>query len=108
MTTPAIGDEGDFPPGTARRVKIEGVEPIAVFRTAAGEFHATSDSCTHESWSLGEDSDLDGVEVTCPLHMARYDVRTGEPLCFPATTALRCPSIRRRWHCTTGRRSSRG
>ena len=78
----------DLAVGGSLTVKIEGVEPIALFRTEDGEIHATSDTCTHERWSLGEDSDFDGTEVTCPLHMARFDVRTGEPLCLPATFPL--------------------
>jgi nitrite reductase/ring-hydroxylating ferredoxin subunit len=68
---------------------IEGDIPVALFRTDAGEFYATQDSCTHEQWSLGSDCDLEGNEVTCPLHMARYDLRTGEALSLPATSALR-------------------
>ncbi|ALL79306.1 ferredoxin (plasmid) [Pseudonocardia sp. EC080610-09] len=79
----------DLEVGGALTVKIEGIEPIALFRTEDGEIHATSDTCTHERWSLGEDSDFDGVEeVTCPLHMARFNVRTGEALCFPAAFPL--------------------
>lgn len=73
--------------GTSRTVG--GGEPIAVYRTDDGAFYATADSCTHEKWSLGEDSDIEGQEVVCPLHMARFDLRTGQPLCFPATVALR-------------------
>ncbi len=64
-------------------------EPIAVFRTDDDRFYATADTCTHENWSLGSDSDLEGTEVTCPLHMARFDITSGKPLCFPATLALR-------------------
>lgn len=84
-----VGAEQDIDPGTSKTVKVEGAEPIAVFRTKSGEFFATSDTCTHEQWSLGEESDFDGNEVTCPLHMARFDVTTGAPLCFPATIALK-------------------
>lgn len=61
---------------------------IAVYRVD-GEFFATSDSCSHEEWSLGEEGELDGHEVLCTLHMARFDVRTGAPLCFPAITGLK-------------------
>lgn len=61
---------------------------IAVYRVD-GEFFATADSCTHEKWSLGEEGELDGHEVLCTLHMARFDVRTGAPLCFPATIGLK-------------------
>ncbi len=68
---------------------LAGEVPIAVFRTDDGSYYATSDSCTHENWSLGTDGDLDGTEVICPLHMARFDVVTGEATCFPASIGLR-------------------
>jgi nitrite reductase/ring-hydroxylating ferredoxin subunit len=77
----------DLEKGTS--MTVPGNVPVALFRTDEGVFYATQDSCTHEQWSLGEDCDLDGNEVTCPLHMARYDLRTGEALCLPATEALR-------------------
>ncbi|GAB2961539.1 non-heme iron oxygenase ferredoxin subunit [Amycolatopsis acidiphila] len=63
-------------------------EAIAVHRVD-GEFYATSDTCTHERWSLGEEGDLDGFEITCTLHNARFDVRDGKALCFPAVVNLR-------------------
>ena len=66
-----------------------GEPDIALFRNEAGDFFATEDNCTHEDWSLGTDSDLEDEEVTCPLHMARFDIRTGKPLCFPATIGLK-------------------
>ena len=76
----------ELAPGTSMTIK--GDPQVALFRNAGGEYFATADSCTHEQWSLGEDSDLEGSEVLCPLHMARFDLRTGKPLCFPATVAL--------------------
>jgi len=74
--------------GRGESMTIHGETPIALFRNEDGEFYATADTCTHEEWSLGDESDLDGNEVVCPLHMARFDIRTGEALCFPATVAL--------------------
>lgn len=83
-----IAQEGDIPAGSARTVEIEGADPVAVFRTDDGTLYATSDTCTHESWSLGDEGDLEGHEVLCPLHLARFDLATGKPLCLPATEAL--------------------
>jgi 3-phenylpropionate/trans-cinnamate dioxygenase ferredoxin subunit len=60
---------------------------VAVFRVGH-EFYATQDSCSHEQWSLGEYGELEGYEVLCPLHMARFDVRDGRALCLPALTRL--------------------
>jgi 3-phenylpropionate/trans-cinnamate dioxygenase ferredoxin subunit len=78
---------GDLDPGTS--MTLMGPEPaIALHRTEAGEFFATADTCSHERWSLGDEGDLDGNELVCPLHMARFDLATGKPLCLPATIAL--------------------
>lgn len=74
--------------GHGESMTVEGDVPVALFRNDDGEFYATADNCTHEDWSLGEDADLEGNEVVCPLHMARFDIRSGEALCFPATVAL--------------------
>jgi nitrite reductase/ring-hydroxylating ferredoxin subunit len=76
----------DIPEGEARRIELD--PPVAVFRVGGG-FYITADSCTHEEWSLGEEGEIDGYEVTCSLHLARFDVRTGRPLCLPAVKALR-------------------
>ena len=81
----------DLQPGSSLTVK--GEPAVALFRNTAGEFFATADSCTHELWSLGEDSDLEGNEVLCPLHMARFDIQTGKPLSFPATVALQTYAV---------------
>lgn len=78
--------DSELEPGSS--MTVEGPVPIALFRNDEGEFFATADTCTHEKWSLGEDSDLEGNVVTCPLHMAEFDIRSGKALCFPATVAL--------------------
>ncbi len=86
-----VGEVDDLEPGESRT--ITGEEPIALFRNDEGDYFATADSCTHEEWSLGEDSDLEGNEVVCPLHLARFDIRSGEALCFPASVALRTYAV---------------
>lgn len=78
---------GDLEPGTSMTVDVGG-NRVALFRTESGEFFATQDSCTHEQWSLGDEGEVEGDEVVCPLHMARFDLRTGSALCFPATVGL--------------------
>jgi nitrite reductase/ring-hydroxylating ferredoxin subunit len=77
----------ELPKGSSITLSVE--DPIAVYHTDDGAYFATSDTCTHENWSLGTDGDLEGTEVMCPLHMARFDVVTGKALCFPASIALR-------------------
>ena len=60
-----------------------GGRPIALYRVE-GELYATHDICSHEHARLSEGY-LDGCEIECPLHQARFDIRTGEARCRPAT-----------------------
>jgi 3-phenylpropionate/trans-cinnamate dioxygenase ferredoxin subunit len=55
---------------------------IVVFNLA-GYFYAIGDVCTHDDGPLG-DGDLDGYEVICPRHGARFDVRNGKAMALPA------------------------
>ena len=55
---------------------------VAVFNID-GEFFAIDNMCTHEEASLAE-GNVSGHEVTCPLHGAKFNVRTGEVLGPPA------------------------
>ena len=80
----------DIPDGGALRVDLE--PAVALFRVGE-QVYATADSCTHEEWSLGEEGEVDGFEVTCSLHLARFDIRTGRPLCLPATRPLRTYAV---------------
>lgn len=75
----------DVPPGEATTLDV--VPPIAVFNVD-GEFHAVDDTCTHDTWSLAEGY-IDGAEVECALHFAKFDLRTGDALCAPAVLGLR-------------------
>lgn len=52
-----------------------------------GEVYAIADVCTHDGGPLGE-GDLDGYEIICPRHGARFDVRNGNVLAFPAITPV--------------------
>ncbi len=59
-----------------------GAENIAIFNVD-GSFHAIADECSHEDGPLSE-GEMEGFEVECPWHLARFDVRTGKAMCEPA------------------------
>lgn len=83
---------GDVPVGGCLTVAAGG-ESLLVCRTAPNEFHAVEDVCTHDDGPLGEGS-LDGCQLECPRHGARFDVRTGAVLRLPAPTPLRTYRVR--------------
>ncbi|WP_293345784.1 non-heme iron oxygenase ferredoxin subunit [Phenylobacterium sp.] len=73
--------------GDVRKVRLAGVEPIAVCRIDGGYF-ATQDGCSHAKASLSEGW-IEGHDICCPVHDGRFDVRDGRPMCFPATDPIR-------------------
>ena len=76
-----VADRSEVPPGGKRLLDVDG-RAIALFN-AGGTFYAIDDVCTHDGGPLAE-GELHGVEIQCPRHGARFDVRTGKPLCMPA------------------------
>jgi 3-phenylpropionate/trans-cinnamate dioxygenase ferredoxin component len=71
----------ELPPGAKKLVDVDG-RAIALFNVD-GTFYAIDDICTHDGGPLAE-GELEGCEIQCPRHGARFDVRTGKALCFPA------------------------
>ena len=76
-----VAEEKDLPPGSFKCVEIDDVL-VAVFNLD-GEYHAIENVCSHEYAEL-TDGELEGNEITCPLHGARFDIRSGEALTPPA------------------------
>jgi 3-phenylpropionate/trans-cinnamate dioxygenase ferredoxin component len=71
----------ELPVGGKKLAEVDG-RAIALFNVE-GVVHAIDDVCTHDGGPLAE-GELIGCEVQCPRHGARFDVRTGRPLCMPA------------------------
>lgn len=76
--------------GCALQIKRD--NPIAVFHVG-NEFFATDDTCTHSKFSLA-DGYIEGEEVVCALHEARFCLRTGRALTPPAIVPLRTYPVR--------------
>ena len=88
-------DETSWVPAASRGDLVEG-EPLGVEvagRSIAlydvdGALFATDNICTH-AYARLSDGWLDGELIECPLHAARFDIRTGKVLDPPATEDLR-------------------
>jgi nitrite reductase/ring-hydroxylating ferredoxin subunit len=72
-------------------VDIEG-EAIALYNVE-GRLYATDNICSH-AFALLSDGYLGDGTIECPLHAARFDVKTGKALCAPATKDLRIYATR--------------
>jgi len=76
-----IAETKDVPLGQAAAFSVEG-QRIALFNVE-GTYYAIGDACTHRGGPLSED-DVQGTKVTCPLHGADFDLKTGAVLGAPA------------------------
>jgi len=65
---------------------------IALYRLGDQVF-ATENVCPHQFALLSDGYLEDGI-IECPLHQARFDVRTGAMQCGPADRALRVFAVR--------------
>jgi len=75
----------DIAPGELLRVEVAG--RLVCLANVDGAIYAVDDDCTHISGPLDQ-GELDGCVLTCPLHLARFDVRTGRVLRGPAREDL--------------------
>jgi 3-phenylpropionate/trans-cinnamate dioxygenase ferredoxin subunit len=76
-----IAPVSELPNGERMFVDI-GDTPIVIFNIG-GQLFAIGDVCTHDDGPLG-DGDVEGFNVTCPRHGAKFDVRTGKVTSMPA------------------------
>lgn len=57
-------------------------QPIVVLRIA-NQYYAIGDVCSHDEGPVGEGA-IEGFEIICPRHGARFDIRSGKALALPA------------------------
>ena len=69
------------------KVVYDGDTPIAVYNIE-GNLYAIEDVCTHDGAELAG-GPVDGFEVECIRHGAKFDLRTGAALCAPAYAPTR-------------------
>ena len=70
-----------------------GDRSIVLFRDEQGAVFALDDCCSHAEVQLSGGSFADGI-VECPAHGAKFDVRTGRPLCMPAVAPVQSFVVR--------------
>lgn len=78
-----VGDIADGSVLVVPRASCGTEEDIAVFRDGE-DYFALDDMCTHQEALLSRGW-VEGHEVVCPLHLARFRLSDGMPTCFPAT-----------------------
>ncbi|MFO8173373.1 MAG: non-heme iron oxygenase ferredoxin subunit [Longimicrobiales bacterium] len=76
----------ECPPGSLRKVMV-GPEPV-VLANVEGAVYAVLDRCTHEDLPLS-DGEMEGTDLVCCYHGARFDVTSGAPRALPAVKPVK-------------------
>lgn len=77
----AVAEVDEIGAGQRMILEIDG-ESIALFNVD-GHFYAIADRCSHDDGSVAE-GDLQGLQIACPRHGAKFDLETGKALSLPA------------------------
>ena len=84
MAEHVVGRFDDLPEAVGVPVDVDGVQ-VAVVRIGTSVY-AIQDKCSHQDVPLSEGSvDVFECSIECIKHGSMFDLRTGEPLCLPAT-----------------------
>jgi 3-phenylpropionate/trans-cinnamate dioxygenase ferredoxin subunit len=81
----------DITPGGCAVVEIDDAK-IVVYNLD-GRFHAIEDVCTHDGGELASGK-VEGDQVICPRHGARFCIRTGAVMSPPAYEPVHCFPLR--------------
>ncbi|OQA23876.1 MAG: 3-phenylpropionate/cinnamic acid dioxygenase ferredoxin subunit [Verrucomicrobia bacterium ADurb.Bin345] len=81
-----VAKVSEFAASDRKLVDLGDGEMIGVFKVGE-EFFAVNGWCSHEKASLLH-GDVEDHEVVCPVHGARFDLRTGRHLSLPAVRPI--------------------
>jgi nitrite reductase/ring-hydroxylating ferredoxin subunit len=86
-----VAKAAELAPGQMKWVAVNGER--LVLANVEGTYYAISDVCGHRNAPLSRGK-LDGYLIECPLHFAQFDVRTGELVNGPVSTAVAIYQVR--------------
>jgi 3-phenylpropionate/trans-cinnamate dioxygenase ferredoxin component len=86
-----VAKAAELAPGQMKWVAVNGER--LVLANVEGTYYAISDVCGHRNAPLSRGK-LDGYLIECPLHFAQFDVRTGELVNGPVSTAVAVYQVR--------------
>ena len=81
-----VAEVTEFKETDRKLVDLGGDKQIGLFKLPDG-FYAVSAWCSHQKSSLVH-GDICNHEIECPLHGARFDLKTGRHLSLPAVRPI--------------------
>jgi 3-phenylpropionate/trans-cinnamate dioxygenase ferredoxin subunit len=81
-----LAEPGAVPVGRLKGFVVK-MQPVVV-ANVDGDLYALEDQCSHEAYPLS-DGELDGTDVVCTYHGARFDACTGKNKGLPAVRPVK-------------------
>ena len=82
----------DVPQGSCKALTLNGIR--VVLAHLADGFHAVENRCSHANSPLLTGKIYSGRQIACPIHGARFDLKTGAAKSPPAFTGLMVFAVR--------------
>ena len=92
MARQRVASVDEIPVESMRSVDVDG-EPVCLAHAEDGNFYAISDICTHEFYFLSE-GELWDLQVECPQHGSRFNLKTGAVTGLPAVIPARTYEVK--------------
>ncbi len=86
-----VAKASEIAPGEMKLVNVAGQDVVVA--NVEGAFFAFGNECTHVGGPLVE-GELEGETVTCPWHATIFNVKTGQALEGPGTSAVPTYEVR--------------
>jgi 3-phenylpropionate/trans-cinnamate dioxygenase ferredoxin component len=77
-----VASASELPVGTLKAVLVDRTE-VCLAHAEDGNFYAINDVCTHENFLLSG-GELFDLQVECPQHGSRFNLKTGAVTGLPA------------------------
>ncbi len=87
-----VGNKSEFEDLEGGKLVDAGGQTIAIF-DLGGNYYAIENTCPHRGGPLAEGK-MDGEEVICPWHGARFNIKTGAVLAPPAPQGVKSFPVR--------------
>ena len=81
-----VASVDEIEPGKRLSVFVDDI-PVLLVQQDDGCYAAVEDVCSHDGQPLTEGPIAEGA-ITCDRHGASFDLKTGKPLCMPATEGI--------------------
>ncbi|MBP7861872.1 non-heme iron oxygenase ferredoxin subunit [bacterium] len=89
-----VANASEIPEGEARIYPFDGGE-VAICHTQ-GNYFALENMCSHARSPLESGPLANESQIKCPLHGARFDVKTGKAMCLPAVMPVKTYTLEQR------------